>query len=134
VGRERITISEAARRAGLTPRAVRLYEALGILAPVARTSSGYRTYTDDDVELLRFVRRARELGLQLEEVRAVVELHRRGEQPSRTVVGLLEAHVHDTDRRIADLTALRQALTELLVRATSAARRGEPVHLCCLTR
>lgn len=104
-----ITVGEAARRAGVSPNAVRLYEARGILPPAARTESGYRTYSDHEVELLRFVRRARALGLRLEEIGRILDLQRQGAQPCDTVVRLLERHISDIDRTMADLKALRRA-------------------------
>jgi hypothetical protein len=57
-----LTVGQAARRAGLTAKAVRLYEARGLLPPAERTSSGYRCYTEHDIRLLRFIRQARDLG------------------------------------------------------------------------
>jgi len=131
---EAITVGDAARRAGLSPKALRLYESLGILAPVQRSPAGYRTYNEQEVRLLRFVRRARALGLTLGEIRTIVAARRRGESPCGVVMELLERHLRDADRRIADLQALREVLGEVLRRARSAAEEGEQVHLCRLTQ
>ena len=125
-----ITVGEAARRAGVSPKAVRLYEARGILPPAERTESGYRTYSDSDVELLRFVRRARALGLRLEEIRRILDLQRQGAQPCDTVIELLERHIGDIDRTLADLSALRKALAGALEGAKSSARRGNDAVVC----
>ena len=125
-----ITVGEAARRAGVSPKAVRLYEARGILPPAERTESGYRTYGDRDVELLRFVRRARALGLRLEEIGRILDLQRRGAQPCDTVVALLERHISDIDRTLADLRALRRALSGALEGAKTSARQGHDAVVC----
>lgn len=125
-----ITVGEAARRAGVSPKAVRLYEARGILPPAERTESGYRTYSEHDVEILRFVRRARALGLRLEEIRRVIDLQRGGAQPCGTVLQLLERHLREIDRTMADLRALRKDLVRALEAAKSSVRRGEDVVVC----
>ena len=125
-----ITVGEAARRAGVSPKAVRLYEARGILPPAERTESGYRTYSDDDVELLRFVRRARALGLRLEEIGRILDLQRQGAQPCDTVIQLLERHISDIDRTLADLRALRRALSGALEGAKTSARQGHDAVVC----
>jgi MerR family transcriptional regulator, copper efflux regulator len=128
-----MTVGEAARLAGVSARAVRLYESLGILDGVRRTASGYRLFGPEDVRLLRFVGRARALGLRLDEIRSLVETRRRGEPPSAVVSRLLERHVRDTDRQITELTSRRARLRDLLGRAGAAAEAGGPVHLCRLT-
>src|SRR5713226_6358051 len=65
------TVGKAAQAAGLTPKAVRLYEARGLLPEAERTEAGYRTYTDDDITVLRFIGQAKTLGLSLAEIRDV---------------------------------------------------------------
>jgi MerR family transcriptional regulator, copper efflux regulator len=130
MSRAGITVGEAARRAGVTPKAVRLYESRGILPPAERTEAGYRTYTDRDVEVLCFVRRARALGLRLEEIRRIVDLQRKGAQPCGTVIELLENHLGEIDRTMRELRALRKDLSRALEAAKSTARRGERVVIC----
>lgn len=125
-----ITVGEAARRARVSPKAVRLYETRGILPPAERTEAGYRTYTERDVEILRFVRRARALGLRLEEIRRILDLQRQGAQPCVTVTQLLERHLAEIDRTMSDLRALRKDLVRVLDAAKSSVRRGEDVVVC----
>jgi MerR family copper efflux transcriptional regulator len=125
-----ITVGEAARRAGVSRKAVRLYEAKGILPPAERTDSGYRTYSEADVQVLRFIRRARALGLRLEEIGRILDLQRRGAQPCGTVVQLLEGHLRDIDRTIRELRALRKDLATALGVAKSSAERGDEVVVC----
>jgi len=125
-----VTVGEAARRAGLSPKAVRLYEAIGILAPVARTPSGYRTYTPDQIELLRFVRRARALGLSLGDIQHLVAAGRR--EPAPHLVELLERQVRATQARMDELAHRRDMLAWLLERARDGVRRDEQVRLCRL--
>jgi DNA-binding transcriptional MerR regulator len=130
VAGKQITIGEVARRSRLTPKAVRLYETRGILAPAERTSAGYRTYTDSDVEILRFVRQAKTLGLRLEEIKGILDLQRHGAQPCSTVEQLLKTHIREIDQTINDLRALRRTITTALQAAESAVHDGDDAVVC----
>ncbi len=99
-----ITVGQAAEKSGLSPKAIRLYETRGLLAPTQRTEGGYRTYCQHDVALLRFIRQAKSLGLTLEEIKQIIDLERQGTQPCSTVLGLLEAHIEQIDQRIDELS------------------------------
>ena len=125
-----LTVGQAARRAGLTAKAVRLYEARGLLPPAERTSSGYRCFTEHDIQLLRFIRRARDLGLSLAEIRTIIGLRRGETPPGREVITVLQARLDAIDHKISDLRALRQAMTGVLHTAAAHADQGQPVPLC----
>lgn len=113
-----LTVGDVAQRAGLSPKAVRLYEQRGLIRAARRTESGYRTYDEGDVEVLRFIRQARALGLSLGEIKQILDLQQGGARPCGTVLQLLDAHVKEIDDTIASLRALRRTL----VRARDAAR------------
>lgn len=105
----RFTIGDAAKEAGVTTRAVRLYEAKGLLAAAERTESGYRVFTRDDVETLSFIRRGRRLGLSLKAIAEVLELSRFGAPCARTRT-LLKERVQEIDETISDLQHLRATI------------------------
>ncbi len=113
-----MTVGQAASASGLTPKAVRLYERRGLLAPIERSHAGYRQLTDDDVARLVFIRQARSLGLHLDDIAAVIAAAHRDDLPCATVRNLLDERITDIDRTIDELTDLRAALT--------AARNGTP--------
>lgn len=125
-----ITIGQAARRSGLSAKAIRLYETKGLVEAADRTPSGYRTYTDDDVAVLRFIRQAKSLDLRLDEIRDIVELQRGGGQPCQTVLGLLDGHIADIDRTIADLSTLRKSLVRARSSADASKRNGKDTVIC----
>jgi MerR family copper efflux transcriptional regulator len=125
-----LTVGQAARRAGLTAKAVRLYEARGLLPPAERTSSGYRCFTEHDIQLLRFIRQARDLGLSLAEIRTIIGLRRGETPPGREVITVLQAHLDAIDHKISNLRALRRAMTGVLHTAAAHADQGQPVPLC----
>ncbi len=111
-----LTIGELAARTGCTPEAIRYYERVGVVPRPARAGSGrYRQYGDADVERLAFLRRARELGFSLAEVRALLTFS--DGDPDRScgdVDALARAHLMQVDAKLAQLTALRDALAGVI--------------------
>lgn len=75
------TVGAAAKAVGVSAKAIRIWEAKGLLPPAGRTEAGYRLFTDDDIEILRFILRAKTLGLTLSEVKSTLDLHRQGATP-----------------------------------------------------
>jgi len=103
----RYTIGEAAKAAGVTARAVRLYESKGLCASADRTASGYRVFTDDDIASLTFVRCARHLGLSLDAIAEIMAVADEGASPCERTRALLAQRVNEIDAAIADLQLLR---------------------------
>jgi MerR family transcriptional regulator, copper efflux regulator len=124
------TVGAAAKAVGVSPKAIRIWEAKGLLPPAARTEAGYRLFSDDDIEILRFILRARTLGLTLPEIKDILDLHRQGTAPCDQVTVLLDQHINDIDRAIADLQALRATLAAALRTARSDRRRGRTATVC----
>lgn len=124
-----LTVGQAAAAAGLSPKAVRLYEAKGLLPAVGRTPSGYRVYTDDDVVVLRFIRQAKTLGLTLGEIGDILGIRRGGTAPCRHVIALLDQRITEVDRTIAELRQLRRALAD--TRAHAAAQPASNDDMVC---
>jgi DNA-binding transcriptional MerR regulator len=108
----RLKIGELARQTGLSIKTIRYYESRGLLEQPPRTEGGYRLYGPEEVGRLRFVQRAKLLGLTLEEIRELVELAVRcneGELVPR-LEEVLEAKLKETQRKMAELSAFRQNL------------------------
>jgi MerR family copper efflux transcriptional regulator len=105
-------IQQAARAAGVSAQTLRYYEGRGLIRSVGRRESGYREYTDEQVRVVRFIRRAQELGFSLEEVAELLKL-RGARSPRQSVRALAERHLDDLDSRIADLIRMRDALRAL---------------------
>ena len=110
---EIMTIGEAAARSGVPPKTIRFYEEAGIIKPAARGENRYRAYSEPDVHTLRFIHRARNLGFPLKEVAALLELYRNRGRASRDVKKLALKHVAELDRKIAELTAIRNTISAL---------------------
>ena len=114
MSRNGLLIGEVTRRTGASRKALRLYEAAGILAVPRRTESGYRLYGPDTLDLLAFVRQAQRLGFSLDEIREIVAIQRSGRVPCPHVRGLVESKRADLDRRLADLADMRKRLDAVL--------------------
>jgi MerR family copper efflux transcriptional regulator len=112
-------IGELAEQAGISTKAIRYYEQVGILTPPARTPSGYRSYDPSALGRLEFVRAAQAVGLTLGEIRQVVAFRDGGQAPCTHVTDLLQRHAADLDRRIRELQQLRGELRQLAERAAT---------------
>ncbi len=93
---------------------VRYYERIGLLPEPERTSGNYRAYTGDHLARLSFIRRARDLGFTLGQVRALLGLADNKNNDCCAVDAMARDHLTDIDRKIADLKALRRELNDLL--------------------
>ena len=110
-------IGELAERLGVNTKTIRYYESIGLVPEPERTASGYRVYTEDDVERLVFIKSAQRLGLALDEVREILALRERGGAPCNYVQGLISQEVAQIDRRLVELRGLRAELVALERRA-----------------
>src|ERR687892_1604301 len=100
-------IGELAEQAGVSTKAIRYYEQIGILTPPARTASGYRSYDETTLGRLGFVRAAQAVGLTLGEIRRVIAFRDDGQAPCAHVTDLLRHHAAELEVRIRELQQLR---------------------------
>jgi Cu(I)-responsive transcriptional regulator len=109
-----LSIGALAKATGTKVETVRWYEKVGILAAPARTAGNYRTYGPEHLRRLGFVRRARDLGFTLEEVRALLGLADERNRDCRDVDTIAGQHLADVERKIAGLTALAAELRSII--------------------
>ena len=108
-------IGELAKATGLTTKTIRYYELHRLLEDPERTKSGYRMYGEDDVERLEFVKKAKRLGLSLEEIREILILHEQSQAPCVHVLALLDRKLEHVDDTIRELEEFRRELMRLRV-------------------
>lgn len=98
----------------MTAKAIRFYEAAGVLPAPARGPNGYRLYTSDTIDTLGFIKQASGLGLTLTEIKEILVIRQGGRPPCAHVHRLLGEKARELDRKLADLLALRQRLRQSL--------------------
>ncbi len=107
-------IGELARATGTKVETVRWYERIGLLAAPARTGRNYRAYSREHLERLSFVRRARDLGFSLEQVRELLRLSDQRDRPCEEIDLIARGHLAEVERKVADLTALGRELRQII--------------------
>lgn len=112
-----LTIGRLAKQAGVNIDTVRYYEREGLLPKARRSGSGYRLYTLDDSDRLRFIRRAKALGFSLEEISELIALNA-GKGSRSSVRKVAQHRLADLDQKIAEMTAIREALAQLVKRCS----------------
>lgn len=108
-----MNISAASRASGVSAKMIRHYEALGLVGGVRRTESGYRQYDAAAVHVLRFIRRARDLGFDTKEIAALLALWRNKRRPSSEVKRIALQHVAALQERVAALQSMQRTLAHL---------------------
>ncbi len=120
-------IGQAAERSGVPPKTIRYYESVGLVRPAVRGGNNYRGYGDKEVEILRFINRARGLGFSLKEVEELLALYRDRNRPSREVKRLALRHIDDLDRKIAELKTIKKAILQLVEKCRGDDRPDCPI-------
>ena len=113
-GHAPVNIGQAAEQSGVSTKMVRHWESLGLLGRVQRTDSGYRQYNRADVHLLRFIKRARELGFSMAEIAELVGLWKDKRRASAKVKRVAQKHLDELSQRVAALQDMQQTLALLI--------------------
>ena len=108
-----MNIGQASKATGVSTKMIRYYETVGLIRPADRTDSNYRDFGERDINDLRFIRRARNLGFSVVEINQLLALWRDRERPSREVKAVAEKHIADLDARIAEMRAMADSLRHL---------------------
>jgi MerR family copper efflux transcriptional regulator len=108
-----MNIGEAASASGVSAKTIRYYEAAGLIATANRSAGGYRVYTQEDVCVLRFIKRARDLGFSIERIRRLLDLWQDKSRASKDVKRLALDHIADIGAKIAPMSTVRDAVQEL---------------------
>jgi len=115
-----LSIGELAKRTRTKVETIRYYEGIGLLPEPVRTEGNYRSYDSAQLGRLSFIRRARDLGFSLDHVRELLDLADQRDRSCEAVDMIARQHLIEVERKIADLTALRDELSGVIGRC----RRG----------
>jgi len=108
------TIGQLANATQTPAATIRYYEKIGLLSQPDRTGSNYRHYNDEDVARLAFVRRAREIGFTIDQVRSLLAFSDQRDADCCSVMAMTSEHLHAVEQKIADLLLLKDQLNSLL--------------------
>lgn len=120
-------IGAASAASGVSERMIRHYEKIGLMPKAARRDSGYRDYDDRDLHTLRFIRRARDAGFPIEEIRQLLALWNDRERSSADVKALALARAAELNRKAKELNAMRRTLEDLAARCQGDDRPDCPI-------
>lgn len=122
--RARLSIGVVASQTGCTVPTIRYYEEVGLLPAAARTASGQRSFGDDDVRRLVFIRRCRDFGFSVEQIRSLVALMDEPQRPCAEVREIAAARLDDVRERLTDLRALEASLAQFVCGCDTACPDG----------
>lgn len=108
-----MNIGEASKASGVSPKMIRHYESLGLIPPAERNDAGYRRYSSNDVHLLAFIARARDLGFSITEIAQLVSLWQDRSRSSAKVKALALEQIERLDRKAHELLEMKATLERL---------------------
>ena len=108
-----MNIGQASETSGVSAKMIRYYEQIGLIRPMGRTGNNYRVYGEEEVHVLRFIKRARNLGFSLEETERLLKLWQDKERTSAAVKEVAQTHIGDLERRIAVMQGMVKTLKHL---------------------
>lgn len=123
---EKLRIGQVADAAGVNIQTLRYYERRGLVRPISRRACGYREYDASGVGLVRFIKRAQELGFALAEIQELLALRDSSSARCTDVRRKTREKIEDIDRRIQSFTAMKRALIALIQSCPSSG----PIHYC----
>jgi Cu(I)-responsive transcriptional regulator len=109
-----MNIGEASKASGVNSKMIRYYESIGLLNEVGRSANGYRTYTENDVHTLAFIRRARHLGFSIEQIQVLMTLWRDKARSSAEVRAIAQGHIAELQAKIEELASMQRTLEHLV--------------------
>src|ERR1700744_652368 len=107
------SIGSLSQLSGVNIETIRYYGKVDLLPVISRASNGYRRYDDTSLERLAFIRRGRELGFTIDEIRELIELAHHPERPCADADRMTRAHLNDIEGKIRDLQRMQRALTQV---------------------
>ena len=106
-------IGKLAKQSGVSEKLIRHYESIGLIPKASRTESGYREYAENDIQFLKFIKRARGLGFAIKEIKKLIGLWRNRTRSSRDVKALALAHVQALETKISEMQEMVDNLKRL---------------------
>ena len=109
-----MNIGKVAKATNISAKMIRYYEEIGLLINITRTDSDYRNYTNNDIQTLHFIHRARDLGFSIAEIKDLLALWRDKERSSEDVKKVTQQHINDLEQKAQNLQAMANTLKSLV--------------------
>lgn len=109
-----MTIGEVAIKSQVNAKMIRRYEEMGIIPKAGRSNSGYRQYTENDLHILKFVKRSRELGFTMKDIKQLVSLWRNKTRSSSQVKSIATKHIQELDKKLHEIQTMLSSLHHLV--------------------
>ena len=111
---QQMNIGEASKASGISTKMIRYYERIGLIEPAHRTGSSYRVYGENDIHTLGFIRRARDLGFSVDQMKALLALWRDRSRASADVKDIALGHIRELERKAAAIAEMTKTLRHLV--------------------
>ncbi|QRM45128.1 Cu(I)-responsive transcriptional regulator [Rhizobium sp. BG4] len=108
-----MNIGQAAKASGVSAKMIRYYEQIKLISPAHRTEASYRTYSENDINTLKFIRRSRDLGFSVEQMKTLLALWRDKSRSSADVKAMALEHVEELERKAEAIQAMSRTLKHL---------------------
>ncbi|WP_321850409.1 Cu(I)-responsive transcriptional regulator [Burkholderia diffusa] len=122
-----MNIGQASIASGVSTKMIRYYESIDLVHAAGRSGNGYRTYGENDLQILRFIRQARTLGFPIEQIRRLLALRQNQDRASADVKAVAAQHIAELDAKIAELLEMRDALAALTQQCVGDQRPSCPI-------
>ncbi len=122
-----MNIGAAAEITGVPAKTIRYYEEVGLILPARRSENGYRNYADEDIQILRFIQRARRLGFSVRDVESLLTLWQDKDRASADVKKLALKHIDEVEKRIEEMQSIRETLMHLTLKCHGNERPDCPI-------
>ncbi|MDB6001166.1 MAG: copG [Rhizobacter sp.] len=111
---QNMNIGEAAKASGVSAKMIRHYEQVGLFPQPARTESGYRQYSEQEIHTLRFIRQSRDLGFSIGQIGELLALWQNRKRPSSQVKAFAQAHIQELEQKVQELLSMKATLEHLV--------------------
>lgn len=127
-----LLIKELADRLDINPKTIRFYEEEGIIPKAKRSENNYRYYTEEDFKRLAFIKKARNLGMSINEIKEIFKIRETGEMPCCTVVSMLERHEKEIQEKINEMIKFKEKISQTIGNFRKNMDIGEKGEVCGL--
>lgn len=122
---EGLFIKEIAEKLDMNPKTIRFYEEIGVIPKAERNASNYRIYSQEDLKRLSFIKKARTLGLSIDDIKNIIDIKEKGNLPGHQVINLLEKESADIENKIREMTQFKNKLDQCIINFK------QNIDICC---